>query len=364
MILNKKTAVILFNIGGPDSLESIKPFVFNSLNNKATIPLPWPLRPLLTKRIATKREKASKEVYSNLGTKSPLLDITLNQADALEKELSFIGNFKVFIIMRYWKPLAAETIPKVIAYDPDQIILLPLYPQFSSATTDSSIKDFIKTLKKHTISLKESVKTKIVCCYPTEEDFIKSHSIIINKSLSKYYKGNIADFRFLFFAHGLPQKLINKGDPYSFQVGQTTQNVVNNLTKLLKVKQEEIDFQICYQSKVAPLKWTAPSLDQEIKRVAIDNKIPVIIPITFVCDHLETLVELDIEYQAMAKKLGIKKYIRVPAFNASGHFINSLVAICKKIDKNNNHTIFSGSKPARICPKKMKLCINPNECND
>lgn len=364
MILNKKTAVILFNLGGPDKPESVKPFLFNLFNDKAIISLPWPFRTLLAKLISSKREKTAQEIYSQIGGKSPLLDLTLNQADALEKELSFVNNFKVFVAMRYWHPFAKETIKNVIAYEPDQIILLPLYPQFSSATSESSIKDFLSVLKKNKSSFKEDLKTKIVCCYPTQSDFIQSHCNLIKKSLSKHYKGNIKDFRFLFSAHGLPQKVIDKGDPYVFQVTNTTEESVAALAKTLKLKKSEIDFVVCFQSKVGPLKWTSPSLDQEITRAALDKKIPVIIPIAFVSEHSETLVELDIEYKEKAEKLGIKKYIRVPALNSDGSFIKSLVEICKKVDKNNDSNIFSGTKPARICPKKMKLCINQNDCKN
>jgi ferrochelatase len=242
--------------------------------------------------------------------------------------------------------------------------MLPLYPQFSSATTESSIADFANIFKKNKHLFKEKLKTKVVCCYPTQSDFIKSHSILIKKAFAKHYKDNLADFRFLFSAHGLPQKVIDKGDPYVFQVSQTIEGVVSALSSSLKVKEGEIDSQICFQSKVGPLKWTSPSLDQELKRAALDDKIPVIIPIAFVSEHSETLVELDIEYKEKAEKLGITKYVRVPALNSDGHFIKSLVEICKMVDKNKDHNIFSGCLPDRICPKKMRLCPNSNSCSN
>lgn len=361
MIFNKKTAVILFNLGGPDKPESVKPFLFNLFNDKAIISLPQPFRFLLAKLISSKREKTAQEIYANLGGKSPLLDLTIGQSDALEKELSFIGNFKVFTCMRYWKPFSTDIISKVASYEPDQIIALPLYPQFSSATSDSSIQDFLKVLKKHKSSFKDNLKTKVVCCYPIEKDFILSHSNLIKKSLSKHYCGNISDFRFLFSAHGLPQKVIDKGDPYVFQVQQTMTAVTKHLAQSLNIAEDELDAQICFQSKVGPLKWTSPSLDQELKRVALDNKIPVIIPIAFVSEHSETLVELDIEYKEKADELGIKEYVRVPALNSDGHFIKALVDICKAVDKNKEHEVFAGGCADRICPKKMKLCINPND---
>lgn len=360
--LNKKTAVILFNLGGPDNLEAVQPFLFNLFNDPAIISLPQPLRFFLAKFISSKRHKKAQEIYAQISGKSPLLDFTRQQAYALEKELSFSGNFKVFVAMRYWKPFAADTVAEVKKYDPDQLILLPLYPQFSSATTESSIKDFSEKFAIKKRKTDKEVLTKIVCCYPTEPDFIKSHSLLIKQTILKYFD-DFAKFRFLFSAHGLPQKLIDRGDPYVFHITETTKKIITNLAQILSAQEKKIDFQICYQSKVGRLQWTSPSLDQELKRAALDKKIPVIIPISFVSDHSETLVELDIDYKKIAEKFGIKKYLRVPALNADGHFIKNLATICRNVDANNDTMVFSGSGSARICPKKMRLCINPNSCS-
>ncbi len=360
--LNKKTAVILFNLGGPDKPESVKKFLFNLFNDKAIIGLPQPFRFFLAKLISSKREKKAQAIYAKIGGKSPLLEITLNQAYALEKELSFAGNFKVFTVMRYWKPFAKEVILEIKKYDPDQLILLPLYPQFSSSTSDSSIKEFVKKFIASQSQSDKKVNTKIVCCYPIEEHFIKSHTLLIRQTIAKFYDKDLTEFRFLFSAHGLPQKIIDAGDPYVFQVEETTKKIVKNLAEILKVTQEKIDFHVCYQSKVGPLKWTSPSLDQEIRRVALDKKIPVIIPVAFVSDHSETLVELDIDYKETAQKLGIENYLRVPSLNLDGHFIKSLAEICKSVDANKEAKIFCGQEPTRICPKKMKMCFNQNHC--
>lgn len=352
---NKKTAVVLFNLGGPDKLESVEPFLFNLFNDKAIISLPQPLRFFLAKLISKKRVKKAQKIYEQIGGKSPLLEITLAQAHGLERELSFFGDFKVFVAMRYWKPFAEETAKKVMEYNPNQVILLPLYPQFSSATSDSSLKEFVQKLDK-------KILTKIVCCYPTELDFIKSHSLLIKQTIMKLYEGNLQKFRFLFSAHGLPQKLINAGDPYVFQVNQTTNKIVKNLAEIFKTAEAEINFQVCYQSKVGPLQWTSPSLDHEIRRAALDKKIPVIIPVSFVSDHSETLVELDIDYKNLAQNLGIENYLRVPALNVDGHFIKALVEICKNANSNVESQIFSGQKIQRICPKEFKFCPNQNPC--
>lgn len=360
-VLNKKTAVILFNLGGPDSPSAVKPFLFNLFNDRAIISLPQPFRFFLAKFISGRREKKAQKIYAQIGGKSPILDFTQQQAYALEKELSFVGNFKTFIAMRYWNPRMKEVIKDVKNFNPDQIILLPLYPQFSSATSESSIIEFKQKFASEFNSSAKKIIVKTICCYPTEPDLIKSHSLLIKQTILKYYS-DFSDFRFLFSAHGLPQKLIDSGDPYVFQVKKTTDEIIKNLAEILAKNPDEIDAKICYQSKVGRLQWTSPSLDQEIKRAALDKKIPVIIPVSFVSDHSETLVELDLDYKEMAESLGIKKYLRVPALNADGNFIKSLANICAKVDANNEATFFSGANPARICSKKMKFCINPNRC--
>lgn len=357
---NKKTAIVLFNLGGPDKLESVEPFLFNLFNDKAIINLPQPFRFLLAKLISKRRAKKAQKIYENLGGKSPLLELTLSQAYELEKELSFIGNFKVFTSMRYWKPFSKEVVLDILNYQPTNLILLPLYPQFSSSTTKSSIEDFLENFTKINKD-NQDINVKIICCYPEEENFIKSHSLLIKQTLLSLEDKKIEDFRLLFSAHGLPQKLIDQGDPYVFQVKKTTDKIIENLSDILPILQDRIDFQICYQSKVGPLQWTSPSLEHEIRRAALDKKIPVIIPVAFVSDHSETLVELDIEYLELAQSLGIKDYLRVPALNIEWHFIKSLFEICKNVSKEKGD-IFSADKPIRICPKNFKFCINNNPC--
>ena len=355
---DKKTAVILFNLGGPDRLSSVQNFLFNLFNDKAIISLPQPFRFFLAKLISKKRAAKARKIYEQIGGRSPLLDITNSQAHALELELSFFGNFKVFVVMRYFNPRARDVVEKVKDYDPSQIILLPLYPQFSSATSDSSVKEFTEKLSIFARRISKKIPIKTVCCYPTEPDFIRAHSLLVKQTISKFYDKNLEKFRFLFSAHGLPQKMIDAGDPYVFHVTETANQIVKNLSENF----EKIDFRICYQSKVGPLKWTAPSLEHEIKRAILDKKIPVILPVSFVSDHSETLVELDIQYKKLAMKFGAKDYLRVPALNVDGHFIKALSEICKAVSLNSDSRIFSGKKMQRICPKKFKLCPNFNGC--
>jgi ferrochelatase len=342
----QKTAVILFNLGGPSNLEGVKPFLFNLFNDKAIISLPQPFRFLLAKLISNRRTPKAQNIYKQIGNQSPILAITYAQAESLEKELSFYGDYQVFVNMRYTKPLALEVIEKVKAYNPTDIVLLPLYPQFSSTTSASSINNFLANFKNN------NCKTKIICCYPTESNFIKAHSHLILAVLQKLNPQELSQTRILFSAHGLPQKIINAGDPYVHQVTQTATEIVTHLHNL---NLPNLDYQICYQSKVGPLKWTTPSLEDCLRKTAIDNKIAVIIPIAFVSDHSETLVELDIEYKELAAELGISQYHRVSSLNLHTDFINSLTQMVLNTQKHNNK-FFCGTSCHRNCPKNFILC--------
>lgn len=349
--MNNKIAIIVFNLGGPDKLSAVKPFLFNLFNDKAIINLPQPLRFLLAKLISSRREKKAIKIYEQMGGKSPILEITEAQAHCLEKELSFYGDFKVFVAMRYAKPRAAQVVGEVVEYNPKKIILLPLYPQFSTATTASSFEEF-----ERKISYKmPKVALQKICCYPLEPEFILSHAKLMKQVFLKSPTQNFAEMRILFSAHGLPQKLIDQGDPYVFHVEKTANNVIESFSNLIGIDQSLIDFKICYQSKVGPLSWTGPSLEHEIRRCALDKKNPLIVPIAFVSEHSETLVELDIDYKNLAQEIGIKHYLRVPALNADGHFIKALKDMCLNAAKSDA-ACFSGCKTKRICGAEYKKC--------
>lgn len=376
-MVGNKTAIILFNLGGPDKQSSVKPFLFNLFNDKAIISLPQPFRYLLAKLISARRTKTAQEIYGNIGGKSPILEITKSQADALAQELSYDGNFKTFIAMRYWRPFADDTAEKVAQYEPDQIIFLPLYPQFSASTTQSSFDDFEKALKKagvkaSTAPKDDEIAIKKVCCYFDDDEFILSHAKLLKNAIAKASFTDLSQFRLLFSAHGLPQKNIDAGDPYVFQVEATTKKVMAKLHELLAKESifqlklpnsdeniAKIDHQVCYQSKVGPLQWTTPSLDDEIKRVAKDKKSPVITPIAFVSEHSETLVELDIEYKELADELKIDRYTRVPALNIDGHFVKSMTKIVKSV-AGQDAGFFVGCNKGRACPQEFKKCRNVN----
>jgi protoporphyrin/coproporphyrin ferrochelatase len=341
--MKKKIAVVLFNLGGPDQLSSVKPFLFNLFNDPAIIGAPFLIRYFLAKLISQKREKKAQEIYAFMGGKSPILEQTINQAETLEKKLKSEENiYKVFISMRYWKPFVNETIKKVINWGAQEVILLPLYPQFSTTTSGSSLVSW----KDAALKNKYQIPTNIICCYPTEENFILAHTKSIKNTLNKIKNNNDQkqNIKLLFSAHGLPEKIIKKGDPYQNQVEKTVNKIIDNISE------KEFSYTICYQSKVGPLKWIGPSTENEIIKAARDRQTIVLIPIAFVSEHSETLVELDIEYKEIAKINGCKRYYRVPALGINKDFINSLYNL---ILTNSNNVILN----KKICQSKFKECF-------
>lgn len=361
MTHRKKIAVVLFNLGGPDKLSSVRPFLRNLFNDAAIINWPQPLRLLLALFISQMREKKSQKIYAQIGGKSPILDISEAQAHALEKELSFFGEYKVFVSMRYWHPMSQEVIENIFSYRPERLILLPLYPQFSTTTTASSFNNFLDKFALEQRKRDTKIPVQRVCCYFEDHKFILAHAQLVKKTIARFYD-NLQDLRLLFSAHGLPQRIIDEGDPYVFQIEKTSAQITENVQELLLKeghKPVKLDYKVCYQSKVGPLKWTGPNIENEIRRAALDKKIPVIIPVSFVSEHSETLVELDIDYRNIAKSLGIRDYLRVPALNTSGDFIQSLVEMCKKVSASEGR-VFAGSSAGcgakRLCDTKLSKC--------
>ena len=309
-----KKAVILFNLGGPDKLESVEPFLFNLFNDPEILSIPSIFRYPLAKLISKRRAPIAKNIYKEIGNRSPILELTQKQADSLQKRLSTKGNYKCFVVMRCWHPRAADVIKKVKEFNPGEIILLPLYPQFSAATSGSSINEWKDLCKKENFN----VKTKTICCYPTESNFVKSHANLIIKTIKNIESKN---FKLLFSAHGLPEIKIKKGDPYQWQVEETVRKI------MLELKGENLDHTISYQSRVGPLKWIGPSTDEEIIKYSKEKKGIVIVPVAFVSEHSETLVELDIEYKKLAEENGCSFYKRVPALGTEENFIKSLTEL-------------------------------------
>ncbi len=337
-----KKAVILFNLGGPDKLENVEPFLFNLFNDPAILNLPSFFRYPLAKLIANRRAPIATKIYEELGGSSPILKLTEKQAFALELKLNKDDNssdYKCFVVMRCWHPRAENVVKKVIDYKPEEIILMPLYPQYSAATSGSSIKEWNDVCSKNELN----VKTSTICCYPTDENFIEAHKNEIMKKIK-----NLENFKLIFSAHGLPEKNIKNGDPYQWQVEQS----VNKIVKALNIK--ELDWILSYQSRVGPLKWIGPSTEDIIVQNSKLGRHIVLVPVAFVSEHSETLVELDIEYKELADKNGCKNYSRVPALGTNENYIKAMSnLIINKQDYNFNGELFP---PKLQCPKQFKKC--------
>ena len=337
-----KKAVILFNLGGPDKIENVEPFLFNLFNDPAILNLPTILRYPLAKLISNRRAPVAKKIYEELGGSSPILKLTKEQSEALETKLNQTGTdseYKCFIVMRCWNPRANDVIKDVQSFNPEEIILMPLYPQYSAATSGSSIKEWKDICKKNNYH----VKTSTICCYPTDQNFINAHTKEIKKKIK-----DLKNFKLIFSAHGLPEKNIKKGDPYQWQVEQSVKKIVENLNI------ENLDWILSYQSRVGPLKWIGPSTEDIIVENSKLGKHIVLVPIAFVSEHSETLVELDIEYKEIADANGCKNYTRVPALGTNEDFIK---AISELIIKKNEYKLSENLYPPKIqCPSNFKKC--------
>lgn len=332
----EKIAVVMLNLGGPTGMETIRPFLYNFFMDKNIVRAPLPVRWLLAQWISITRSRgAAKESYSHFNGVSPLLENTRAQATALEQSLADeYPHAKVFIAMRYWHPFADETVKAVKDFAPDKIILLPLYPQFSTTTTLSAFENWRQAAARGGLD----VPTHSVCCYPEDAGFIAASADLIGKAV----EGVDKPYRLLFSAHGLPEQIILAGDPYADQCRNTAEAIVNKLN--LSV----LYWKLCYQSRIGRLKWIGPSIDETLQAAARDGVGVVIYPSAFVSEHVETLVELDIEYKERAEKLGIPFYIRVPTVSTHPWFIAGL--------KNLVAAAVHGDVCDKTCPQKCSVC--------
>lgn len=334
----QKIMVVLTNLGGPDSMEAVRPFLFNLFYDKAILNLPNPLRFFLAKLISTLRHKKAQGIYALIGGKSPILENTLSQARALKKALEKDFDLLVVPAMRYWRPRATDVLEVLEAFKPSKIILLPLYPQFSTTTTKSSVDEWMK------IAPKWQTKTVEECCYFIDPDFILAHQELIRPILDE--AKNHGAPRILFSAHGLPQKVIDVGDPYQWQVEQTVAAIMKGF--------EGVDHVVCYQSKVGPLKWIGPSTEEELERASKDKCPIVIVPVAFVSEHSETLVELDIDYAEKTTEWGAPFYGRVPALGDNPCYIKCLENAVRRLADEATANVLSCS--VGLCRSSQKCC--------
>ena len=315
----RRVAVVLFNLGGPDSPDAVRPFLFNLFNDPAIISAPGPVRWCLAQLISRRRAPLARENYAIMGGRSPLLPNTVKQAKALESTLG--DEVRCFIAMRYWHPFADEAARDVKAFAPDHIVLLPLYPQFAAATTGSSLADWHRAARKAELD----TPTSTICCYPDEKGFVSAMARATAEAWNR--ASGSGRPRILFSAHGLPKREIERGDPYQWQVQRTAAAIAAEVSALLG---DEPDWLVCYQSRVGPLEWIGPYTDAEIERGGSEGRPLVVVPVAFVSEHVETLVELDHEYRELAVRSGAPAYERVETAGDKAGFIDGLAGMVRR----------------------------------
>jgi len=339
----RKLAIVLFNLGGPDRPAAVKPFLVNLFGDPAILRVPFFVRPFLARLIARLRVKAASANYAILGGKSPLLELTQAQARALE---AAVPGSRCFVAMRYWHPFSLETARAVREWDPDEIVLLPLYPQYSTTTTGSSLTAWRTAATDAGLAK----PTSTLCCYHSDPGFLEATTAIVRRSYEEARRAlpPRTGLRVLFSAHGLPEVIVKAGDPYQFQVERTVAGVVRGLGI------DDLDWVVCYQSRATPQKWLGPSAEEEIERAAHDKVAVLMVPIAFVSEHSETLVELDVEYKELAEKRGVPFYFRVPAQNSDPAFIAALAGLVEAtLGRGPGLCSFVGG---RTCPRPHTDC--------
>lgn len=314
---NPATGVLLINLGGPASLEEVEPFLFNLFSDPDIITLPYGFQwmlPLLAWRISRRRGRVAKEYYQAIGGKSPIAELTEEQRSALEKALQEEGNYRVFVGMRYWHPNIEEALNQIILEGIRRVILLPLFPQYSITSSGSGLNEWNRQVRKRGVQF----DTLVIDAWYNHPVYIQAVIENIEEGKKRFPKDVPGEIHILFSAHGVPEKVIVKGDPYQRQIEKTLSLVKERMGK-------ENIFHLAYQSKVGRLKWIGPSVEEKLKELAVRKVQKVLaVPISFVSDHSETLYEIDILFGKLAKELGIPYFYRMPSLNASPTFIRAL----------------------------------------
>ena len=337
-----RIAVVLMNLGGPDSLDAVEPFLRNLFRDPAIIGAPGPVRHLLARLVAKRRGPEAREIYRSIGGRSPLLEETEVQAAALRSALGDLGTVEVVVAMRYWHPMSEAAARQVAVFQPDRIVLLPLYPQFSTTTTASSLGAWRDAANVAGIA----PPTRAVCCYPRADGLIEAHAALIEPALEAAAEAGKP--RLLFSAHGLPKRVVARGDPYQWQVEETARRIAHRLDR------DDLDWIVCYQSKVGPLAWLEPSTVAELDRAGRDRVPVVVVPIAFVSEHSETLVELDVTYREHARAAGVPAYHRVPALGTHPAFVAALAGLVRRaLDRDAG---LDSGEGGRLCPAVHSGC--------
>jgi len=316
--MEKRTAVVLFNLGGPDSLAAVRPFLYNLFSDPDIFKFPLGVvtQKLFAWMIARRRAPAASKGYAAMGGKSPLLENTQEQAIALQLALATEGPFDVFVCMRYWHPRADKVVAELKSKGYTRVVLLPLYPQYSTTTTGSSYNDFMRACQR------QGYQPQIIYIthWYDQPDYQEAIVDAVNTAGRAFGDPDPAKIELLFSAHGLPKKIIEAGDVYEQHVRATYDAVCARLGWPHTT--------LCYQSRVGPLEWLRPYTEDAIRQKASEGTRQVLVyPIAFVSDHIETLYELGQEYAELARTLGIAEYRVVPALNSDPQLITALAKL-------------------------------------
>jgi ferrochelatase len=308
----RRTGVVLFQLGGPDTLEAIEPFLFNLFCDPDIIDFPFARigRKPLAKLISSTRARKVQHHYATIGGGSPIRRFTEQQARALQLNLAKSGvDARCFVAMRYWHPFTAEAIEQLQAADCDEVVLLPLYPHYSSTTTGSSLNEWRRRFR-------DDIPVRCIETFYRHELYLQALVEKVDEALARF--ASPEDPEIVFSAHSVPVAVIDKGDPYQRQIEETVE-------LLMQRGGWENHYRLCYQSKVGASKWLQPSLHTALRELAVEKDREVcIVPISFVSDHVETLGEIDHEARAEALHLGIKRFEMTSGLNDSPIFIAAL----------------------------------------
>ena len=313
------TAVVLFQLGGPDNTAAVEPFLYNLFCDPDIIDIPgaFLFRRRLARLISSRRAPKVAELYRHIGGKSPILEQTQEQANALKKYLESrnIG-MPVYIMMRYWHPMTVAVVDQLVKDGIRKLILTPLYPHYSRATTGSGLNELKRVLKRE--NLDERINYELIESYFVHPLYIESLVERINETLLRFPEPVRDSVHLVFSAHGTPLKLVREGDPYSHQIRATYEAV-------MKRGNYSHSSVLCFQSKVGPQRWLEPSLIQTIDKLGREGvKHMLVIPVAFVSDHLETLSEIAIDGRKQAASLGVEGFEVMPALKDYPLFIQCL----------------------------------------
>ena len=314
-----KAGVLLFNLGGPETLGDVKPFLYRLFSDPEIIRVKWaPLRKTLAFMIATFRRKTSEGYYSQIGGGSPLRRLTEEQARALSAELKSRGrDVQTFVGMCTWHPFLSEAVERIQGSDLDNLVILPLFPQYSVTTTGSGF-----AVLRHLIEGRPAFKNlnvEWIRSWFDQPTYVQSFAEAIRRELGKYAAAK--GVHILFSAHSIPERYVREGDPYFEQTKRTVELVMDRLGR-------ENPYQLSFQSKIGPVKWLEPFTSDLITQLGKQGVRDVlVVPISFVSEHIETLYELDILFQKVARDAGVMNFRRVPALNSDPTFIRALAEI-------------------------------------